>query len=178
MTVTGLSLTGAKAGNYALTQPAGLTATIGKAAVTITSGITADSKVYDGGTSATISSNNVVLNGILAADLADVDLSTNGYVATFMSADAGPSIGVTVAGLSLTGAKAGDYVLTQPAGLTAAIEKATPTATLAVNNSPVTYDGTRQGGDGGDHGQFRAGRGGEHPDGWRGHPDGGGHATR
>ena len=144
VTVTGLSLAGAKAEDYTLTAPAGLTAKIGKAAVAITSGITADSKVYDGGSSATISSNNVVLSGISAADLGDVDLSTNGYVATFDSADAGAGIGVTVSGLSLTGAKAGQYVLTQPEGLTAAIEKATPTATLAVDNTPVTYDGTAQ----------------------------------
>ena len=142
VTVDGLSLTGAKSGDYALTQPTGLTATIGKAAVTITSGITADSKVYDGTTSATISSNTVVLSGIQTADLADVDLSTNGYVATFATANAGSPIAVTVTGLSLTGTKADQYVLTQPAGLTAAIDKATPTATLAVNNSPVTYDGT------------------------------------
>jgi nicotinamidase-related amidase len=144
VTVDGLSLTGAKAGDYALTQPTGLTAKIGKAAVTITSGITADGKVYDGTTSATISSNNVVLSGIEDTDVGQVDLSTNGYVATFTSPNAGPDIGVTVSGLSLIGTKAGEYVLTQPTGLTAAIAKATPTATVAVNNSPVTYDGTAQ----------------------------------
>jgi hypothetical protein len=112
--------------------------------VTITAGITADSKVYDGGTNATISSNNVVLSGVLPADVGQLELSTNGYVATFASAEAGPGIEVTVTGLSLTGAKAGGYVLTQPTGLTAAIEKATPTVTLAVNNSPVAYNGTAQ----------------------------------
>ena len=55
------------------------------------------------------------------------------------------------------------------------IDKATPTATLAVNNSPVTYDGTAKAATVGDHGQFGAGRGGQHPDGRRGHPDRGGH---
>ena len=35
---------------------------------------------------------------------------------------------------TLTGLSAGNFV----------INKATPTATLAVNNSPVTYDGTAQ----------------------------------
>ena len=57
--------------------------------VTIASGITADDKVYDGATSATISSNNVVLNGVLPADTGQVDLSTNEYTATFVSADVG-----------------------------------------------------------------------------------------
>ena len=126
------SLTGLAAGEFV----------IAKAAVTISSGITADDKVYDGGTSATISSNSVILEGVLAADVGQVDLSTNGYVATFDGANAGSGIGVTVSGLSLTGDKAGDYLVTQPTGLTAAIAKATPTATLAVNNSPVTYNGT------------------------------------
>ena len=121
VTVSGLSLTGAKAGDYALTAPAGLTAKIAQAAVTIDSGITANDKVYDGGTSATIRSNSVVLSGVLGADAGQVDLSTNGYVATFASASAGNNTGVSVSGLSLTGAKAGDYLLTQPAGLTADI---------------------------------------------------------
>ena len=89
--------------------------------MTILSGITANDKVYDGGTSATIRSNSVVLSGVLGADAGQVDLSTNGYVATFASAGAGNNTGVSVSGLSLTGAKAGDYLLTAPAGLTANI---------------------------------------------------------
>ena len=54
-------------------------------------------------------------------------------------------IGVTVTGLSLTGAKAGEYVLTQPKGLTAAIEKATPTVTPNVGS--YTYNSSPQGPD-------------------------------
>jgi len=67
--VGGLTLTGAGATNYTLTQPAGLTANItaaGESRGTITSGITANNKTYDGTTVATISSNNVVLNGVQA----------------------------------------------------------------------------------------------------------------
>ena len=60
--------------------------------MTITSGITADDKVYDGTTSATISSNSVVLAGVLPADASQVDLSTNGYTASFASADVGSPI--------------------------------------------------------------------------------------
>jgi len=48
-------LTGAGATNYTLTQPAGLTANITAVGVTITSGITANNKTYDGTTVATIS---------------------------------------------------------------------------------------------------------------------------
>ena len=54
------------------------TLTVTQAALTITSGITANNKTYDGTPGATISSNNVVLNGVLAGDAANVRLSTNG----------------------------------------------------------------------------------------------------
>ena len=138
VTVEGLILTGAKSGDYALTQPTDLTAKIG-IEVTITSGITPDDKVYDGTQTATISSNTVVLAGVLPADAADVALSTNGYTAIFDSANAGMGIGVTVGGLSLTGDKAGSYVLVQPTGLTANIGQVTPT--IVVTPYSVTYDG-------------------------------------
>ena len=117
VTLAGATLTGTAAGNYSLSSVGTTTANITALGITVT-GITADDKVYDGGTSATISSNSVVLVGVLPADVGQVDLSTNGYTATFASADASSSpIAVTVNGLSLTGAKAGDYALTAPAGV-------------------------------------------------------------
>ncbi len=94
-----------------------------KAGVTISSGITANNKTYDGTTTAALSSNAVVLSGVLPADTANVRLSTNGYVASFASGAAGAGILVTVSGLSLTGGAAGNYTLMQPAGLTANITK-------------------------------------------------------
>ena len=135
VTVSGLTLTGSASSNYSLTQPS-LIANITAATVTITSGITANNKVYDGTTAATISSNNVVLSGVIAGDTANVKLSTNGYTATFASATAGSGIGVTVSGLSLTGTASGNYALTQPAGLTATITAAS--TTLALTSSALT----------------------------------------
>ncbi len=142
VTVSGLTLTGTAAGNYSLSQPAGLTANITKVGVTITSGITANNKPYDGTTTATISSNNVVLAGVLAGDTGNVFVSTNGYTANFASATAGNGIAVTVSGLTLTGTAAGNYTLTQPSGLTANITKVgvTITSGITANNKP--YDGT------------------------------------
>ena len=61
--------------------------------MTITSGITANNKPYDGTTAATISSNNVVLNGVLGGDTANVRLTTNGYTANFASAGVGTGLG-------------------------------------------------------------------------------------
>ena len=71
--------------------------------MTITSGITANNKIYDGTTAATISSNNVILNGVVGGDAANVKLSTNGYSASFSSPNVGTGIVVTVSGLTLTG---------------------------------------------------------------------------
>jgi hypothetical protein len=142
VTVSGLTLTGASATNYTLTQPAGLTANITAAGVNITSGISANNKTYDGTAVATISSNNVVLNGVMAGDTANVRLSTNGYTASFASAGASNGIVVTVGGLTLTGASATNYTLTQPAGLTANITAAGVNITSGISANSKTYDGT------------------------------------
>src|SRR5207247_946477 len=122
--VSGLTLGGASAANYTLTQPTSLVANITGKSLTISSGITANDKVYDGTTAATLSSNNVVLAGVVSGDV--VSLVTNGYTATFASASVG-NRAVTVSGLTLTGSSAGNYTLTQPTGLTANITAATVT---------------------------------------------------
>jgi hypothetical protein len=96
---------------------------IAKAAVTVSSGLTANDKIYDGTTTATLSSNNVGLAGVAAGDDADAILSTNGYTATFANATVGTNNIVTVSGLTLTGSAATNYILTQPdlfANITAA----------------------------------------------------------
>jgi hypothetical protein len=105
-------------------------------------GITANNKVYDGTTVATINSNNVVLVGIVSGD--SVGLSTNGWAAHFVSPNVGTNISVTVGGLTLTGASAANYTLT-PAGITANITPVTLTAsadnksrTYGLSNPPLT----------------------------------------
>jgi len=118
------------------------TLTVTQAVLTITSGMSANNKTYDGTTTATISSNNAVLNGVLAGDVANVRLSTNGYSATFASAGVASGIGVTVGGLTLTGAVATNYTLTQPAGLTANITAAGVTITSGMSANNKVYDGT------------------------------------
>ena len=110
--------------------------------VTIVSGITPDVKVYDGTDTATISSNSVVLAGVRPADAGLVALSTNGYIATFASASAGPSNEVSVVGLSLTGPMAPNYSLVQPTKLTAAIAPAPVTVVSGLFANDKAYDGT------------------------------------
>ena len=86
VTVSGLSLGGSAAGNYSLSQPTGLSANITALGVTISSGLSANNKAYDGTATATITSNSVVLAGVLAGDAGNVVLVTNGYVANFTNA--------------------------------------------------------------------------------------------
>jgi len=117
------------------------TLTVTGAVLTANIGITANNKVYDGTTVATIISNNVILSGVVASDT--VSLVTNGYTATFASAGVGNGIGVTVGGWALTGASATNYTLTQPMGLTANITpKALTTAlvpTPAITSIRLTH---------------------------------------
>ena len=111
------------------------------APLTVASGLTANNKVYDGTTLATISSNNVSLSGVVAGDAGKVALSTNGYLATFASKNVANGITVTVSGLTLTGSAANNYTLTQPS-LTANITAKPLTVTgLSVPASKV-YDDT------------------------------------
>jgi hypothetical protein len=135
--VSGLSLTGSASTNYVLSAPNGLSANITAQGVTISSGMTANSKVYDGTTAAMIASNTVVLSGVVAGDVGNVSLSTNGYVASFASADVGNGIAVTVSGLSLTGSASTNYALSAPEALQADITPATLTVTA--NDSSRTY---------------------------------------
>ncbi len=137
VSVSGLTLGGASAGNYTLTQPAGLTANITAAGVTIGSGITANDKVYDGSTAATLNSNSVVLLGVITGDT--VSLNINRYIANFASASVGNGIAVIVSGLTLTGASAGNYSLTQPASLVANITIPTVQIVAVLPNIVITW---------------------------------------
>ena len=74
VTVSGLTLTGADAGNYSLIQPT-TTAKITAATLTVT-GITAATKVYDDKTTATLSTAGASLAGKVAVDV--VTLVTSG----------------------------------------------------------------------------------------------------
>ena len=69
VTVTGVVLTGADSGNYSVTQPAGLTADISP--LDITGAFTAENKVYDGNTDATVATRSLV--GTLTGDVVTLD---------------------------------------------------------------------------------------------------------
>ncbi len=144
---SGVTLTaGGQSGDYSVgsSSPA-LAANITQATVTVASGITANSKIYDSTTTATITSNNVVLSGVLSGDAAHVALATNGYTASFASAPVANGVAVTVGGLTLTGSAAGNYALTQPTGLSANITPGPVTAaqsTVTASPTSVVADGS------------------------------------
>ena len=122
------TIAGTSAANYTLTQPTGLTANITPKALTVT-GTKVITKVYDGTTTATLTTG--VLSGLITGDT--VTLTQAG---TFASKNVGTAIVVT-ANDSLSGASAGNYTLTQPAGLTGSItaRPITVTGSQTFNNS-------------------------------------------
>ena len=135
VTVTGFALSGTDAGNYTLTQPTGLTANITSKGLTVT-GLTVDNKVYDGNASATLGGTGA-LSGVIVPDV--VNLSGT-PIATFPAKNIGTGLAVSVTGFTITGADAGNYTLTQPAGLTANITSKELTITGLTADDKV-YDG-------------------------------------
>ena len=103
--------------------------------LTIT-GVTADDKVFDGNTTATLSG-TALLDGVIAADIANVILGGS-PVANFASSAIANDIAVTVTGYSISGSAIGNYSLTQPTGLTANITSvAVPVISSALTQNEI-----------------------------------------
>ena len=134
--VSGLTISGADATNYLLAQPT-TTASITASSLTVT-GIQAQDKVYDGTTNATLNVSNAVLVGVMSGDT--VTLNTSNAVGVFADKNVGTNKNVTVTGLTISGAAANNYTLTQPT-LTADI---TPAGLLVtgITASNRVYDAT------------------------------------
>lgn len=133
VTVTGYT---APSTNYTVSQPSVSNADITAKPITI-SGLTANNKVFDNTTTATLSG-TATLVGVETADISNVTLG-GAYVADFASAAVGTGIAVTVTGYSLSGSAAGNYSLTQPSSLTADITaSAVPTITGAATATAFT----------------------------------------
>ncbi len=109
-------------------------------ALSLTGSFTADNKVYDANTSATVLSRS--LNGVISPD----DVSLTGGTATFADADAGNGKTVTLSGADLSGADAGNYSLSGVGTTTANIDKAD--ASITVNGYTGVYDGAAHGASG------------------------------
>ena len=135
VTVSGFSLSGPDALNYTLLQPTNLKANITPAVLTI-NGISVADKTYDGLSNATI--NGTASINPITGD--SVGLSGSG-IGTFTDKNAGIR-SVIVTGYNLTGADAGNYVFSQPIGLSATIHKAQ--AIVKANSLNTSYNGKDQ----------------------------------
>ncbi|NOT18892.1 MAG: filamentous hemagglutinin N-terminal domain-containing protein [Sideroxydans sp.] len=133
--VTGNTLAGTDAGNYNLVQQAGLTADIAKANIIIT-GLSAANKTYDATIAATVTGTAAV--AALGSDSVTVGGTA---VGAFVDKNVGTSKAVNIAGLSLSGADAGNYNVGLQTGITADIGKA-DLAVTGLSASSKTYDAT------------------------------------
>ena len=145
--ISGLSLTGAAAGNYTL---AGATGAVIVTPKNLTvSGLTASGRAYDGTINATLTGTAA----LVATEAAGTGTTADGKPYTgdtltlggtgagaFADKHVGTLKLVTVSGKTLTGAQAGNYSLTQPADLTASVTPR-PISVTAVMASKI-YDGT------------------------------------
>jgi hypothetical protein len=124
--------------NYTITGvTTALTANITAKALTVT-GTTAANKLYDGTLTATPSFTSSALSGVVTGD--GVTLVSTGASATFATKTIGTGKTVTIAGLTLSGGDAGNYLLTQPTTTADITAKA-----LSVSGAKAldkTYDGT------------------------------------
>jgi len=103
---SGITLSGADAGNYVVNGTATDIASIARLAIIGTA--TADSRVYDGTTATT---GRITLNGVLAGDTVS---ASAGYA--FADPNAGAGRTVSVNGLAVNGADAGNYIVTLSGG--------------------------------------------------------------
>lgn len=108
---------------------------ISERSLTVT-GIIANDKVYDGTIDATLNTDNAILSDIVLGDTAILD--TSGATGAFDDKNVGTGKTVTIAGLFINGADAGNYILTQPTA-TASITSANITVTAVTDTK--AYDG-------------------------------------
>ena len=135
---TGLTVSGADAGNYVISSSYSLPATITPAALTMTGLTVAASKVYDGNTSAVVGGAGV-LAGIFGSDT--VALSGTA-IGTYDSKNVVSASEVAFSGLTLGGADASNYTFTIQSPVAATITPKTLTMSGLTTPGTKTYDGT------------------------------------
>ncbi|NIJ21001.1 filamentous hemagglutinin family protein [Sphingomonas naasensis] len=114
VTITGGALAGSEAGNYSVTIPLSALANISRKVLQVSA--TANNKVYDGTTTTT---GSVHVTGIVEGDT----VGHAGGVFNFADRNAGTGKSVSVTGLTLTGADAGNYDIQMPQGVFASIAR-------------------------------------------------------
>ena len=135
------SLTGEKVGNYKLPTPATKTFDIAKKTVTVTSGITANNKEYDGTTTATLVCSSAIIDGKLEGDKLTVAAATG----TFADKNVGEGKIVTITGFTMGGTSGGNYKAADTGNQTSTTANITQrVATLTWGTAAFTYNATAQ----------------------------------
>ncbi|HWE02692.1 MAG TPA: YDG domain-containing protein [Tepidisphaeraceae bacterium] len=133
VTATAITLSGAQASNYTVSNSIATT-TSSITARALTANIVAAAKTYDGTTTASVTYS---LTGVVSGDAVTV----TGAGAVFGQSNVGIFIPVTATGITIGGASAGNYALVSAsASATANIIAKTLVAGIVANNK--TYDGT------------------------------------
>src|SRR5262249_10864452 len=136
---SGLQVSMAGTGKQLSASSSGLTSALSSSfnvnPAIVTGTITANNKIYDGTTAATIASR--ALTGALAGD----DVSLSGGTASFATKSAGAARTVTATGLTLTGAAAGNYQLASTSA-SATADIAVRPLTVSATGVNKAYDGT------------------------------------
>ncbi|WP_257572412.1 YDG domain-containing protein, partial [Janthinobacterium sp. UMAB-60] len=139
VTVSGATLADGTglASNYTVSNPGALTADISKATISSVTNITANSKVYDANTKATINAGGATFNGMFSGD----SLSFSATTAAFADKNVGSGKTVAVSGIALAGTDAGNYNLALSTG--SGSGDITPKALTITGMSAVNkvYDG-------------------------------------
>jgi hypothetical protein len=100
-------------------------------------GVTAENRIYDGGTSASLLTAGASLSGVVVGD--DVTPSFAGTTGTFADKNVGLAKAVTVAGITVSGASVANYTLIQP---TTAADISPKVLTVSgITASDKVYDG-------------------------------------
>lgn len=121
VTITGVTLAGARSANYNLSAQPTANGNITKKDITV-SGISANDKVYDTTTSATFNTSGISYHTVYSGD--ELTSTVSGV---FQTADVGSNIPISITAINFAGTDGGNYQVNPlPIGITANITKATP----------------------------------------------------
>jgi hypothetical protein len=139
VSVSGITVTGADAGNYNANTSASTTADITPATISQVTGITAANKAFDGNTTATLAYAGAGFNGLYGGD----SLHVGGANAQFADSSVGAGKTVHIRGITLAGADAGNYRLADTTATTLASINALPVdLTYVAHHAPMVNNGS------------------------------------
>lgn len=128
--------------NYAAAETEPVEFSISQKTITVTGGITAESKGYDGTTDAVLNTEGATIDGVLTGDEVSVVSATG----VFTDTNAGTDITVIISDIVLGGADVANYVLADAGNQDAATANITPiqTTITAETTQSTTYNGSPQ----------------------------------